>query len=124
MLDAEVVAVSRQRMASAERGGAFAALECPASKKGTGFVHPWARMNTGMWMFLPQPWGDVLLPVQCPGWLQRYVVHWDIREAMTEAEVELILQRQGEVPGAKPGSSRQRSSLLPGISRNLSGSVV
>jgi len=31
------------------------------------------------------------------------MVHWDIRESMTEAEVELILQRAREkVPGARP----------------------
>jgi len=33
----------------------------------------------------------------------RYVVHWDIQESMTEAEVELILERAKEkFPGAKP----------------------
>jgi len=33
----------------------------------------------------------------------RYIVHWDIRESMTEAEVELILQRAKEkYPEAKP----------------------
>ena len=33
----------------------------------------------------------------------RYIVHWDIREAMTEADVEIIIQRAKEkYPDAKP----------------------
>lgn len=33
----------------------------------------------------------------------RYVVHWEIRESMTEAEVEIIIQRAREkFPGAAP----------------------
>ncbi len=33
----------------------------------------------------------------------RYIVHWDIKESMTEADVELILQRARELfPGAQP----------------------
>jgi len=33
----------------------------------------------------------------------RYIVHWEIREQMTEAEVEIIIQRAKErFPQAKP----------------------
>jgi len=33
----------------------------------------------------------------------RYIVHWEIRESMTEADVEIILQRAREkIPGARP----------------------
>ena len=33
----------------------------------------------------------------------RYIVHWEIREAMTEADIEIILQRAREkFPDAKP----------------------
>ncbi len=33
----------------------------------------------------------------------RYIVHWEIRQAMTEADIEIILQRAREIfPGVKP----------------------
>ena len=33
----------------------------------------------------------------------RYIVHWEIRDSMTEAEIEIIIQRAREnFPGAKP----------------------
>ncbi|HOK95169.1 MAG TPA: DDE-type integrase/transposase/recombinase [Anaerohalosphaeraceae bacterium] len=47
----------------------------------------------------------------------RYIVHWDIRESMTEAEVELILQHAREkFPDARP---RIISDNGPGLKRFL-----
>ena len=52
----------------------------------------------------------------------RCIVHWEIRESMTEADVEIILQRAKE---KYPGSSRTMVlSSLPRILRNSSASVV
>ena len=32
----------------------------------------------------------------------RYIVHWEIRESMNEADVETVLQRAGKIPGKTP----------------------
>jgi len=56
----------------------------------------------------------------------RAVVHWEIREAMTELDVECIMQRAHETfPDAKPRiiSDTARSSL-PRTSRSSSASRV
>ncbi|MGC2273064.1 MAG: integrase core domain-containing protein [Candidatus Sulfotelmatobacter sp.] len=45
----------------------------------------------------------LLLLVQHSGWVQSFLVHWDLRESMREADVEVILQRAKEkYPEAKP----------------------
>jgi transposase InsO family protein len=45
----------------------------------------------------------VLLLVQHSGRVQRFLVHWDLRESMREADVEVILERAKEkYPEAKP----------------------
>jgi putative transposase len=37
------------------------------------------------------------------GWYSRFIVHWDLREAMKEADIEVILERAKEKhPEAKP----------------------
>ena len=41
-------------------------------------------------------------------WLARYIVHWEIREAMKESDVEIILQRAREkFPDAKLAAARE-----------------
>lgn len=74
------------------------------SKKGTGFVQPdgphehWhidiAYLNiSGTFYYL----------CMILDGYSRFIVHWEIREAMTELDVETILQRAREnFPGAKP----------------------
>ena len=53
--------------------------------------------------FLHQPVRPVLLLVQRSGGFSRFLVHWDMRESMREADVEVILERAKEkYPGAKP----------------------
>jgi putative transposase len=53
------------------------------------------RISTGMWTFY-------YLCSVLDGY-SRYLVHWEIRESMTEAEVEIILQRAREkFPQATP----------------------
>ena len=72
--------------------------------------------------FLHQPQRHVLLPVQRVGRLQPGDRPWDLRESMTEAEIEIILQGPKRIPEAKPRSSpiTDRSSSR-GISRSSSG---
>ena len=63
---------------------------------------------TGAWAlahryFLHQYQRDVLLFVQRVGRLQPFLVHWDLRESMTEADIEIILERAKErYPEARP----------------------
>ncbi|MBK8936370.1 MAG: transposase family protein [Polyangiaceae bacterium] len=74
------------------------------TKKGTGFVQPlrahehWhidvAYLNLG---------GTFYYLCSVLDGASRYIVHWEIREAMTEADVECILERAREMhPGARP----------------------
>jgi transposase InsO family protein len=105
MLDADVVAVGPT---SVWRVLHEAALLNPwngkPSKKGTGFVQP----------LLPhEHWHvDVSYINVCGTFYylcsvldgcSRYIVHWEIREAMTEADIEIILERAKEAfPDARP----------------------
>ena len=52
----------------------------------------------------------------------RFIIHWEVRETMTEAEVETIIQRPpNSFPASGPGSSRTTArSSSPGTSRSLS----
>jgi transposase InsO family protein len=105
MLDAEVVAVSPTSVWRVlHEGGFLHRCNTKPSKKGTGFVPP---------LFPHAHWHiDVSYINLCGTFYylcsvldgySRSIVHWDIRESMTEAEVELILQRAKEkFPGAKP----------------------
>jgi transposase InsO family protein len=105
MLDADVVAVSPTSVWRVLNGaGLLRRWNVQPSKKGTGFVHPLGSHEH--WhvdvSYLNLAGTFYYLCSVLDGY-SRYVVHWDIREAMTEAEVELILQRAKEkFPGAKP----------------------
>jgi hypothetical protein len=49
--------------------------------------------------FLPECLRDVLLPLQHPGGYSRFLVHRDLRESMTEADIEIILICAGVAVG-------------------------
>jgi putative transposase len=105
MLDEDVVAVSPAsvyRVLSAE--GLLDRWNQKPSKKGTGFEQPvrahehWhidvAYLNIA---------GTFYYLCSILDGFSRAVVHWEIREAMREADIETILQRGRERhPGAKP----------------------
>ena len=105
MLDRDIVAVSPTsvwRVLSA--AGLLRRWNDKPSKKGLGFVPPlrpqehWhidvSYLNLG---------GTFYYLCSVLDGYSRVVVHWDIQESMTEAEVELILERAKEnFPGAKP----------------------
>lgn len=105
MLDQDVVAVSPAtvwRVLSKE--GLLRPWKPIPSRKGTGFQQP---------LHPHQHWHMDVSYINISGTFyylcsvldgcSRYVVHWDIRESMTEADVEIILQKAKEkVPEAKP----------------------
>ena len=105
MLDADVVAVSPSstwRLLS--RAGLLKRWNSKASKKKRGFHQPsgahrhWhvdvSYLNVG---------GTFYYLCSILDGFSRYIVHWEIRESMTEADVEMILQRARErFPGARP----------------------
>jgi putative transposase len=46
----------------------------------------------------------------------RSIIHWDLQESMTEAEIDVILERtRGKYPEAKPRSEENGDSVLPNL---------
>lgn len=105
MLDADVVAVSPSSVYRVLRGEGLLDRRPPApSCKGQGFAQP-SRPH--------QHWHIDISYLNIAGTFyylcsildgySRYVVHWEIREAMKEIDVETILQRAREAfPGVGP----------------------
>ena len=105
MLDADVVAVSPSSVWRVlQQAGLLSRWKGKPSRKGTGFEQP------------PHPhqhWHIDVSYINVSGTFyylcsildgfSRSIVHWDLRESMTEAEIEVILQRAREkYPEAKP----------------------
>jgi transposase InsO family protein len=105
MLDDDVVAVSPSSVYRVlKSAGRLDRWNRVPSKKGTGFVQPLSPH---------QHWHVDISYINLAGTFfylctlldgySRYIVHWDIREAMTERDVEIIVQRGLErFPGEKP----------------------
>jgi transposase InsO family protein len=105
MLDADVVAVSPSSVYRVlKAAGKLAGRRGKPSKKGQGFEQPsrphehWhidvSHINIcGTFFFL----------CSILDGYSRFIIHWEIRETMTEVEVETILQRAREqFPGERP----------------------
>ena len=105
MIDADIVAVSPSSVYRVlKTAGLLGRWNPKSSSKGTGFTQPigphehWhidvAHLNIcGTFYYLCSVLDG----------FSRYVVHWEIRESMTEADVEIILQRAREkFPDAHP----------------------
>lgn len=105
MLDRDIVAVSPASVWRVlSQAGLLRKWNARPSKKGSGFAQP------------PQPhqhWHIDVSYLNIAGTFyylcsvldgfSRFIVHWDLREAMTEADVEIILQAAKEKhPEAKP----------------------
>jgi len=105
MLDADVVAVSPSSVWRVlQQAGLLSRWKGKPSRKGTGFEQP------------PQPhqhWHiDVSYLNVCATFYylcsildgySRFLVHWDLREQMTEADIEIVLERAKErYSGVKP----------------------
>ncbi len=105
MLDADVVAVSPSTTYRVlHRAGVLDRWNRKPSKKGTGFVQP-SRAHAHWHMdvsYLNIASTFYYLCAVLDGY-SRAIVHWEIRETMTEADVETILQRAHEKhPEARP----------------------
>jgi transposase InsO family protein len=105
MLDRDIVAVSPASVWRVlSRAGLLDRWNRKPSKKGTGFVQP----------LLPhEHWHVDIAYINICGTFyylcslldgcSRFIVHWEIRERMTEADVEIIIQRAKEMfPDARP----------------------
>ncbi len=105
MLDDDVVAVSPSSVyRTLKTAGRLDHRKFSPSKKGTGFVQPLAAHDH--WhvdiSYLNVAGTFYYLTSVLDGF-SRYIVHFEIRESMTEADVETILQRAAEkYPDAKP----------------------
>lgn len=109
LLDEDIVAASPSSVYRVLKGaGLLARWNRSPSKKGTGFHQP-TRPH--------EHWHTDISYINICGTFyylctfldgfSRYIVHWEIRERMTEADVEIILQRRGRhFPMRTRGSSR------------------
>ena len=105
MLDDDIVAVSPSSTYRVlKNAGRLDQRWATPSKKGTGFVQPlgphqhWhvdiSYINVG---------GTFFYLCSLLDGFSRYIVHWELRQAMTEQDVETIMQRALEkYPGEKP----------------------
>ena len=122
MLDADIVAVSPASVWRVlSRAGMMRKWSGKASKKGTGFEQP------------PQPhqhWHiDVSYLNVCATFYylcsildgySRFLVHWDLRERMTEADIEIVLERAKEqYPGVKPRIISDNGPQFQGVHPHL-----
>ncbi len=123
MLDAIIVAVSPASVCRVlSRAGLLRKWNGKPSKKGTGFEQPAQRH---------QHWHiDVSYLNVCATFYylcsildgySRFLLHWDLRERMTEADIEIILERpKSGTPGLNRGSFPTTDhSLSPRTSRSL-----
>ena len=108
MLDADVVAVSPSSVWRVlSQAGLLSKWKGKPSKKGTGFEQPLAAH---------QHWHIDVSHINISGTFyylcsildgySRYIVHWDLREKMTEADIEIILQ------GAREKFSEARPRII------------
>jgi transposase InsO family protein len=105
MLDQDVVAVSPS---SAWRvlgqAGLLAKWNGQPSKKGTGFAQPpSAHEHWHIDVSYINISGTFYYLCSVLDGYSRFLVHWELRESMTEAEIEIVLQRARETyPEARP----------------------
>ena len=105
MLDADVVAVSPSRVYRVlTAAGQLAPREGTPSQKGTGFEQPLRPHEHGhVDVSSLNICGTFFFLCRILDGSSRFVVHWEIRETMQEAEVETILQRaRAQDPGEHP----------------------
>jgi transposase InsO family protein len=105
MMDTDIVAVSPSSVYRVLEGaGLLTHWNQTPSKKGTGFqqpLNPHEHWHTDL-SYLNIHGTFYYLCSVLDGF-SRYIVHWEIREAMTEADVEIVLQRAREkFPDARP----------------------
>jgi transposase InsO family protein len=94
MLDADIVAVSPSSVWRVlGQAGILKKWNGKPSKKGTGFEQPPAAASELAYRReLHQHFGHVHYLCSVLDGYSRSIVHWDLRESMTEAEIEIILE--------------------------------
>lgn len=105
MLDADVVAVSPTSVWRVlSQAGLLRKWNGEPSKKGTGFVQPLkAHEHWHIDVSYINISGTFYYLCSVLDGYSRMIVHWDLREAMTESDIEIILQAAKEKhPDAKP----------------------
>lgn len=105
MLDRDVVAVSPASVYRVlKRAGVIGRRHVKPSQKGTGFVQPPApHRHWHIDVSYLNVAGTFYYLCSVLDGCSRFIVHWEIRESMTEADVETILQRARELfPGQRP----------------------
>lgn len=105
MLDRDVAAVSPASVYRVlKKAGVLADRKSAPSKKGTGFVQPEKpHQHWHVDVSYINVHGTFYYLCSVLDGASRFIVHWDIRASMTEAEVEMIVQRAREChPGVTP----------------------
>jgi transposase InsO family protein len=105
MIDDDIVAVSPSSVYRVlKNAGLMQRWNRKASKKGTGFHQPLKpHEHWHIDISYINVCGIFYYMCSVLDGFSRYIVHWEIREAMTEADIEIILQRAREkFPDAKP----------------------
>jgi putative transposase len=120
MLDADVVAVSPASVWRVlKQAGLLSRWKRRPSRKGTGFEQPLQPLQPHQHWHIDVSYinlcGTFYYLCSILDGFSRFLVHWDLRESMREADVEVILERAKEkYPVRSRGSSRTtgRSSSL------------
>ena len=105
MIDADIVAVSPSSVYRVlSNAGLLNKFNGKKSKKGTGFKQPLkAHQHWHIDISYINICGTFYYMCSILDGFSRYIVHWEIREAMKEYDVEIILQRAHEkFPDATP----------------------
>ena len=105
MIDADIAAVSPSSVYRVlSNAGLLNKFNGKKSKKGTGFVQPLkAHEHWHIDISYINICGTFYYMCSVLDGFSRYIVHWEIREAMKESDVEIILQRAREkFPDAAP----------------------
>ena len=105
MLDANIVAVSPSSVWRVlSQAGLLSKWKGKPSKKGTGFEQPLAaHQHWHIDVSYLNICGTFYYLCSILDGYSRVLVHWDLRASMTEADVEIILQKARELyPNAKP----------------------
>lgn len=105
MLDADLVAASPATVHRVlKAAGCFARWNRTESRKGTGFqqpLRPHQHWHTDI--SYVNVCGTFYYLISVLDGCSRYLVHWELRESMQEADVEIVLQRAREAfPGETP----------------------
>jgi transposase InsO family protein len=105
MLDADVVAVSPSSVYRVLRdAGLLERWNGKVSKKGTGFVQPTKpHEHWHVDIAYVNCWGTFYYMFLVIDGYSRFIVHWDLRPSMTEADAQIIVQAARErFPGTTP----------------------